>query len=233
MNKPRLQRLAWKVALISGGTSAAAVFILGLIFDFNALLLVALLSGFATAAIAYASFLYYVRKFIDNRILTLYKTIYNVKLGDNIPFNVPESDDIILQMQREVTEWMKNRSIEIEDLKKLEQYRREFLGNVSHELKTPVFNIQGYLSTLLEGGIDDPKVNRNYLVRAEKSVERMISIIDDLEAISGLESGDLILDKETFDIVKLTDEVMEAQEMKAKEKNIRLKFRDEYKPLRV
>ena len=106
-------------------------------------------------------FQYYIRNFIQNRIRTLYKTIYNIK--DNPSGELLESDDLMLQMEREVTDWMKNRSTEIEDLKKLEHYRREFLGNVSHELKTPIFNIQGYITTLLDGGLEDETINRNYL----------------------------------------------------------------------
>jgi two-component system, OmpR family, phosphate regulon sensor histidine kinase PhoR len=175
-----------------------------------------------------------IRDFISFRIRTLYKTLYNVKQQRDEPLNLPVTgDDLISQMQREVADWMKNRSSELEDLKKLETYRREFLGNVSHELKTPIFNIQGYITTLLDGGLEDEQINRNYLQRAEKSVERMIAIIDDLEAISRLESGELTLEPEEFDIADLMREVMDAQEMKAGSRSIALKFRENYKPVRV
>lgn len=175
-----------------------------------------------------------IRDFISFRIRTLYKTLYNVKQQRDEPLNLPVTgDDLISQMQREVADWMKNRSSELEDLKKLETYRREFLGNVSHELKTPIFNIQGYITTLLDGGLEDEQINRNYLQRAEKSVERMIAIIDDLEAISRLESGELTLEPEEFDIADLMREVMDAQEMKAGNRGIALKFRENYKPVRV
>jgi len=91
-----------------------------------------------------------------------------------------------------------------------------------HELKTPIFNIQGYILTLIDGGLEDPSINRLYLERTEKSINRMISIVEDLEDISRLESGELILNREEFDIVKLVEEVFEIMEMKAKQKGIRL-----------
>lgn len=142
--------------------------------------------------------------------------LQNDKPATKIQYNNNEIDNLNL----EIMAWAENRKNEIERLKKLEDYRKEFLGNVSHELKTPTFNIQGYVLTLLDGGLEDPSINRNYLERAEKSVDRMITIIDDLEAISQLETGELLLEKERFDIVVLTKEVIDAQEMKATEKGI-------------
>ncbi len=110
----------------------------------------------------------------------------------------------------------------IEELKKMEAYRREFLGNVSHELKTPLFNIQGYVLTLLEGGLEDPVINREYLEKTSKNIDRMIAIIEDLEVISRFESGELQLNLTRFDIGSLTAEVIELLEPKAKRKNIML-----------
>jgi two-component system phosphate regulon sensor histidine kinase PhoR len=126
----------------------------------------------------------------------------------------------------ELSGWAWDRKVEIERSKKLELYRKEYLGNVSHELKTPVFNIQGYVLTLLDGALEDPNVNREYLVRAEKSVERMINMIEDLEAISQLETGELTLEMETFDIVSLVKEVFQSQELTATTKGIMFDLRD-------
>jgi two-component system phosphate regulon sensor histidine kinase PhoR len=98
------------------------------------------------------------------------------------------------------------------------------VGNVSHELKTPIFNIQGYVLTLLEGGIDDPKINMLYLQRTEKSIDRMISIVEDLESITKLESGELKLNPVNFDIIKLSEEVFDLAQMLANERNISLQF---------
>lgn len=113
---------------------------------------------------------------------------------------------------------------EIFRLKEMEKYRKEFLGNVSHELKTPIFNIQGYISTLLDGGLEDPMINRLYLERAEKSINRMISIVEDLETISRLESGELKLKHDKFNLTQLVEEVFEVHEMRAKSKKIRLRL---------
>ena len=125
-------------------------------------------------------------------------------------------------------------NINIPESSSTEKYRKEYLGNVSHELKTPIFNIQGYILTLLDGGIDDSNVNRMYLERAEKSINRMISIVDDLGIISSLESGELKLEITRFNIIHLAEEVFETQEIRAKKYNVTLKHTySSYKPLFV
>ena len=139
-----------------------------------------------------------------------------------------EERDIVEEVNKEVNSWVKRKTREISHLKELEKYRKEFLGNVSHELKTPIFNIQGYVLTLLDGALEDPKINRKYLERSEKSINRLISIVEDLEEISKLEAGVLKLSKEKFNIVLLVDEVFEAQEIRAKERNIKLHFHKNY-----
>lgn len=111
---------------------------------------------------------------------------------------------------------------EPDNIEDLESYRKEFMGNVYHELKTPIFNMQGYILTLLDGGLEDEAINKVYLKRTEKNIDRMISIVEDLESISGLESGVLNLKIESFDIRKLIDDVFEANEMRASRQNIRL-----------
>lgn len=128
--------------------------------------------------------------------------------------------DIIEGIHAEIQGWSEDRIAELDRIKKLEQYRKEYIGNVSHELKTPIFNIQGYILTLLDGGLEDGNVNRKYLQKAEKSVERMIHTIRDLESISQLESGELDLDKEVFDIVGLCKDICDNQEIFASDKGI-------------
>ncbi|GIV26569.1 MAG: two-component sensor histidine kinase [Bacteroidia bacterium] len=113
---------------------------------------------------------------------------------------------------------------EREHFKNLDSYRKEYLGNVSHELKTPLFNVQGYISTLLDGAMEDKHILKEYLKKADKNIERMINIIDDLETISQLESGAMILDYEVFDIETLIQEVFEQLELQAKTKGIQLKL---------
>ncbi|MDP4187793.1 MAG: ATP-binding protein [Bacteroidota bacterium] len=138
-------------------------------------------------------------------------------------------DDVYTsEVKQDKSSWRIEKTAEIDQLKKLEQYRKDFIGNVSHELKTPIFNIQGYVLTLLEGGINDKKVNKLYLERMAKSVDRMISIVEDLESISRLESGELKLEMENFNILKLTEEIFELHDMRAKKHNIQLEFDKKY-----
>jgi two-component system phosphate regulon sensor histidine kinase PhoR len=122
---------------------------------------------------------------------------------------------------------IEERAEEIKRLNELENYRKEYLGNISHELKTPIFNIQGYISTLLDGGIDDAKVNKDFLGKAEKSVDRMIAIVEDLQTITQLEKGELEIEEERFDIVALAKDVLDAQELKAKESKINLELKND------
>ena len=137
-------------------------------------------------------------------------------------------------LTEEIEKFAQDKKVEIDTLKIREEYRRDFLGNVSHELKTPLFTVQGYLLTLLDGAINDKKVRDKYLERANKGVERLIYIVKDLDLITKLEVGDLNLDKETFDIIELIKNVFELLEMRASKKNISLTFDMEYpKPIFV
>ncbi len=169
----------------------------------------------------------FIEKFIYDKIRVIYKAIYNLKSPtNNQTETIDLNSDIVSEVSSKVEEWQKNQQKEIADLKRMEEYRREFLGNVSHELKTPIFNIQGYILTLLDGGLEDKEINVSYLKRAEKSVERMITIVEDLQSITQLETGELELDFEKFNIVDLAKDIIHAQEMNAKNKNITLKISD-------
>ena len=169
--------------------------------------------------------LFILNRYINDKIKPIYKTIREVPVsGKKNKLTETISTTNIADVQKEVEEWAKNQTQEITRLKDLERYRKEFVGNVSHELKTPIFNIQGYVLTLLEGGIDDPKINKLYLQRTEKSIDRMISIVADLESITKLESGELKINMVDFDMVKLTEEVFELAQMLANERSILLQF---------
>jgi len=137
------------------------------------------------------------------------------------------SNDALSELELQVKEWSHERKEEIERLIQLENYRKEFLGNVSHELKTPIFNIQGYISTLLEGGLEDKTINKDYLKRAENSVDRLIATVEDLQTITQLEKGELEIEEERFDIVVLAKDVIDNQELKAKEKKISIELMNE------
>lgn len=160
--------------------------------------------------------------FLFEKIQPIYKTIHDFNLSQKDLKKQILQKDLPIRLHKEVEDWAEKKTKEIKKLKQLEKYRKDFLGNVMHELKTPIFNIQGYILTLIDGGIDDPSINKLYLERTEKSINRMITIVEDLESISRLESGELKLNIEEFDIVKLTEEIFESMDLKAKQKNIRL-----------
>jgi len=176
-------------------------------------------------ALSYFLVLFILNRYINEKIKPIYKTIREVPISGKKGrlFEMMNTTNIS-DVQKEVEEWAKNQTQEIARLKDLERYRKEFVGNVSHELKTPIFNIQGYVLTLLEGGIDDPRINKLYLQRTEKSIDRMISIVEDLESITKLESGELTLNFVDFDMVRLTEDVFELAQMIAGERNISLLF---------
>jgi two-component system, OmpR family, phosphate regulon sensor histidine kinase PhoR len=148
--------------------------------------------------------------------------------------NQLEDFDSLEELENSVDNLIESREKEVTHFENLDSYRKEYLGNVSHELKTPVFNIQGYIDTLLNGGLEDPNINIDYLKRAEKSIDRLIHIIDDLETITQLESGDLQLDYDMFDIAAMCKDIYAAMELTAAKKNIKLAFSRKYdKPIFV
>ena len=137
--------------------------------------------------------------------------------------NPEEMEDTSLDViETRIQTLLRERKDELEKIDKLERHRREFLDNVSHEMKTPLFHIQGYVSTLVDNHIDDPGIYRRYLERAEKSAERLIHILEDLDTISQLESRQVSADIEPFDIVELCQEVIESETIDAEQKNISL-----------
>ena len=176
-----------------------------------------------------------VNRFIYDRIKLIYKTIHNLKTPKSqLKAIIKNDDDPLESVNKDVVTWAETKQQEIETLIEQEEYRRDFLGNVSHELKTPIFNIQGYIHTLLDGGLEDEEINRKFLIRADKSVERLISVVEDLDVIARLESGRLELNIQKINIVDLVKEIIEIEEMKAEKRNISISFNGKYdKPIYV
>ncbi len=168
-------------------------------------------------ALTYGTSFLLVSKLLIHKIYPLYKIISQPKEEESFK----KSLNILKKANIDVANWVVQKNNEIDRLKKNEKFRREFLSNVSHELKTPLFSIQGYITTLLDGGIDDPQINRTFLEKAEKNVNRMISIIQDLENISNIENGELKLNFENFDIAVLIREMFEMLENKANKRGIK------------
>jgi two-component system phosphate regulon sensor histidine kinase PhoR len=157
-----------------------------------------------------------IRKYIHEKVKVIYKSLSRHKgTSDDVETDLNKVDEDVDRMVDE-------RQQEIEELKSMESFRREFLGNVSHELKTPIFNIQGYIHTLLDGAISDENVNMQYLERTSKSVDRMINIVEDLEMISKIESNRLDLEFSRWDIVNYVQELFDILEMKAKKRSVSL-----------
>lgn len=167
-----------------------------------------------------------VKQYITRRIKLIYKSIHTQKLSalERTEKGLKYSGNFN-EIEKSVSEWAARQEDELIALKQLEEYRRNFLGNVSHELKTPIFNIQGYIYTLLEGAMDDKKVFKQYLQKAANNIDRLQSIVSDLQSISKLESGKMILDIQEFDIKDLVKEVIEENEMLAIKKSIIVGFK--------
>jgi two-component system, OmpR family, phosphate regulon sensor histidine kinase PhoR len=159
-------------------------------------------------------------RFIYNKIKIIYKTI-----GKPLKFQseVKEgSSNMMKSVERDVAEWAINKNKQIRELRKMEQYRKEFVGNVSHELKTPIFNAQGYIETVLESEMDDKEFIRQYLEKANSNIERLEMIVNDLLEISKFETGRIQLEKEAFDLVKLIKRVFFQYQHIAEQQHITL-----------
>lgn len=169
---------------------------------------------------------YRVEKFIYRRVKKIYD---DVRLLDASTFDKRQITTDMATLTKEVERFAETKKIEIETLKGRENYRKEFMGNVSHELKTPLFTVQGYILTLLDGAMEDKAIRKKYLQRANKGVERLIYIVKDLDMITKLEVGDLNLNKERFNIIELIQGVFDLFEMKAAKRNITLTFDIDYK----
>ena len=180
-----------------------------------------LIMFFVLLLLAYWVIYYLLEKLITQKISLLYRTIHNFKINrGDFPLNMNE--DVLGKTEKEVLVWVEKSREEIEKLKLQEEFRREFLGNLSHELKTPIFSIQGYILTLLEGGLEDENINRAFLERASKGVDRVTGIIEDLDVITKIESEELKLNTTKVNIVDLAKEIVESLEIKAQKRNVRL-----------
>lgn len=172
-------------------------------------------------ALVFVVCLFLIRKYVAYKL----KPIYSIVLSRNV-----RTHEILDELQdkrvenigEELTAWADTNDREITRLKEAETFRKQYLGNVAHELKTPIFNIQGYISTLLDGGLEDQLINRTYLERADKSILRLINIVSDLDTINKLESNMNALTRDTFDVVALAREIAEQVEMEADKKRIKI-----------
>lgn len=204
------------ITLVISGTSGVLAFFVAFLFSRNEPFK-ALLSGLSIVGIMFLMVQIIIEKFLYSRMKVLFDKVLNITYEHKVLRLMEDPFEII---NERVDKYLLER-VEDEDFVKDQQiFRREYIGNISHELKTPIFTIQGYVSTLLDGGLEDPRINRNYLERADRSIERIIGLLDDLDLITRLDSGEFPLDYESFDMIKLCEEVLSSLELKAKSKGI-------------
>ena len=233
MKSPSPRNLSFLISLIISSV-ILIVSVFALLFTPEREWIILVITLLISFSVSYITVYYAMNNYLYGKIEPIYKTIENITVTSRELRKKLEGKDVIQEVHSLVINYARSRAKEIKKLRRLENYRKEFLGNVSHELKTPIFNIQGYILTLLEGGLEDPEINREYLVRTEKSINRMIAIIHDLESISRLESGELELEIQNFDIVQLIKDVFQQQERNTKKYDIDLAFKKNYdKPIIV
>ncbi len=202
------------VVLLIAGTSYFSLHIFKILFLF-----------IFWGILSYAVIQFFLKRFVFRKINLIYKFIHRSTSSNRttkLDINTLSIDDV----NADVVKWAEQTDQELKSLKSLEAYRKEFVGNISHELKTPIFSIQGYLHTLLDGGIHDDNINIKYLERAADNTERLKNIVDDLEVISKLESQKLLVDEQKFNIKHLVTDMIEDLESMSSEKNISLDLKE-------
>ncbi|WP_183576674.1 sensor histidine kinase [Mucilaginibacter sp. X5P1] len=184
----------------------------------------------ATIITSFFVFYYLIEKYIYSKIKLIYKLIHNLKLGRDLRDALGEhvSADPINDVEQEVKEWARQKKTEIDELRTQEKFRRDFLSNISHEFKTPLFAIQGYIEAIQDDEFDDLDMARDFLTKASRNVDRLSYLIKDLDEISKLETGEMAINYSKFKINDLIKEVFESMEMKAKQHNIKLIFKQKY-----
>ncbi len=220
MSLKNKQKNPYQFALITAGLIGVTSYLILLLFTSTSI--------FVSLLIFVISFLiiqYRIQSFLFKRFKELYQ---DLEMLDSPKINKSSVSTDMDSLMKKIEEFAKDKKIEIELLKSQEQYRKEFIGNVAHELKTPIFTIQGYISNLLDGAMDDKALLDKYLKNTDNSIERLIYIIKDLDLITQLESSTMNLKISSFNIVDLITDIFGQLEIKSKEKNIKLFFDKKY-----
>ncbi|MFT3884877.1 MAG: ATP-binding protein [Flavobacteriales bacterium] len=212
-------RIAWLIALAGACCTALLLLLQGRTTGAALGLPLSVLAVVVVGTCVFGVAWYLIRRYVQDRVDLIYRTIHDTRTG-----RVPDVEgDLFGAVNADVGAWVRERRAEISELNERERFRREFIGNLAHELRTPIFNIQGYILTLLEGGLEDSQVNRDFLERASNGVDRMIRIVEDLDLITQLESGVMTMTRGRMDLKELVDEMIASMEMKAAEKGITLR----------
>lgn len=168
----------------------------------------------------YFSFKFFLSKTIKKLIDEFYSSEYNLNDQSNL--------DNLDSLSESLKEYARDKNLQIELLKDQDNYRKDFIGNISHELKTPIFTIQSYILTLIDGGMDDPDILKKYLKRSSRAIDRLSYLVKDLDLISQFESGVKSIEKEKFDILSIISNVYELLEMESKKNKISLELDKNY-----
>lgn len=190
--------------------------------------LAVLVTTISSLLLSYGVILTYLDRYIYRKIKLIYKTIHSQKVSTDIKREGVDLDQpIIDDVELEVEEWAEAQRKQLDEYERFAEYRRRYVGDISHELKTPIFNIQGYLHTILDDDtvMENKEFTLKFLRKAARNVERLQTIVEDLSAISRLESGELILDTEPFNILDLANEVIDELDLKSREQGIELGFK--------
>ncbi len=214
------QKNPYQFALITASLIGVTSYLIFLLLGSTSVL-----GSFLIFLISFLVIQYRTQIFLFNRFKELYE---DLEMLDSQKMNKSSISTDMDSLMENIEEFAKNKKIEIESLKSQEQYRKEFIGNVAHELKTPIFTIQGYISNLLDGAMDDKILLDKYLNRTDNSIERLIYIIKDLDLITQLESSTMNLNISSFNLIDLISDIFEQLEIKSKEKNIKLFFDKKY-----
>ena len=214
------QKNPYQFALITASLIGVTSYLIFLLLGSTSVL-----GSFLIFLISFLVIQYRTQIFLFNRFKELYE---DLEMLDSQKMNKSSISTDMDTLMENIEEFAKNKKIEIESLKSQEQYRKEFIGNVAHELKTPIFTIQGYISNLLDGAMDDKILLDKYLNRTDNSIERLIYIIKDLDLITQLESSTMNLNISSFNLIDLISDIFEQLEIKSKEKNIKLFFDKKY-----
>jgi two-component system phosphate regulon sensor histidine kinase PhoR len=186
-------------------------------------LLVFVGAGFA---ITYWVVYFFIERFLYRKVKIIYKTIHSFNTSNEKRNRIRMGSDILSDINEEVAEWAEGKIKEVKEIQMADNFRKEFVGNLAHELKTPIFNIQGYIDSLLDSDLKDEALTRKFLEKAARNCDRMSDLVKDLDQITIIESGSMQLNVTKFDLVELTRKTLESMERMASEKRITLRIKN-------
>jgi two-component system phosphate regulon sensor histidine kinase PhoR len=220
---PSPAKVIWMTAALIGLIVIISLLITSYIYGIKDNLIYIVCSGIIIIILVYWILRYILEYYIFRNVKIIYKNIQDSKIG-NKEFN--SNKPIFYQIQLDVKNWADQKEKEIEKLKLLENYRKEFIGDVSHELKTPIFAIQSYISTILDDNFNDLDTAKEFLMKADRNAERLANIVDDLFDIHAIEEGQMVIKWQVFNINVLVHEVFEIMEVMAQKQNIKLSIKE-------